>query len=352
VDTTRAPPALLPGTPKVPWKATGTPAIRRAMNENSRPERCARVFISCGQTKNSEELNTAEKIRERLEDLGFEPYIAVEEQTLLGLTENIFPRLRDSEYFIFVDFKREKLIQRGRAANSRNLPRRGSLFSHQELAVASFLKLPLLAFQEKGVKQDDGILRFLQANATPFTDRNTLPSVIADQVQERRWNPYSRNELSLVLKPGYIDAQPRDGIGEVRRFFYVRVRNLHHHKTATNCYVYVEEAMKLSAPSAEVPIATVESKWAGYMLPNAHILPRFDRPFDAFYIPHGQPTEARFPTFSDSTAFGPPPLRGAGQYKLSYSVVSDNFPIARASFTLTLSGKLEGATFVQNETAA
>lgn len=321
------------------------------MNENSRPERRARVFISCGQTKNSEELNTAEKIRERLEDLGFEPYIAVEEQTLLGLTENIFPRLRDSEYFIFVDFKREKLVPRGRAANSRNLPRRGSLFSHQELAVASFLKLPLLAFQEKGVKQDDGILRFLQANAKLFTDRNSLPSVIADQIRELGWTPYTRNELALMLEPRHLDAHPTDPIGEVRRFFYVRVHNLHHNKTATNCYVYVEEATKAANPSDE-PIAMVESKWAGYVLPNAHIFPRSDRRFDAFYIPHGQPAEARFPTFSDSTAFGPPPLLGAGQYKIRYAVMSDNFPTVRASFTLTLCEELEGTTFVQNETAA
>jgi hypothetical protein len=322
------------------------------MKESIKPELRARVFISCGQTKNSEEVNTAEKIGDRLEHLGFEPYIAVEEQTLLGLTENIFPRLRDSEYFIFVDFKRERLVPRGRTVDSRNLQRRGSLFSHQELAVASYLKLPLLAFQEKGVKQDDGILRFLQANATPFTDRNTLPSVIADQVQERRWNPQSRNELALALEPPHIDAQTRDGIGEVRRFFYVRVRNLHHHKTATNCYVYVEEATKLATSLDAVPIATVESKWAGYVLPNAHILPRSDRRFDAFYISHGRPTEARFPTFSDSSAFGPPPLVGAGQYKIRYAVVSDNFPTVRASFTLTLSEKLDGATFVQNETGA
>ena len=84
----------------------------------------------------------------------------MDEQTLRGLKENIFPQLQDSEYFVFVDFKREKLVPHRRGKTGK-LQHRGSLFSHQELALASFLDLQLLAFQEKGVKQDDGILRFL-----------------------------------------------------------------------------------------------------------------------------------------------------------------------------------------------
>src|ERR1700733_11674436 len=155
----------------------------------------ARVFISCGQAKGSDELYTAQKIAERLKEIGFDPYIAVEEQTLLGLTENIFPRLRDYEYFVFVDFKREELRSTRRAGPPKL--HRGSLFAHQELAIAAYLKLPVLAFQENGVKTDDGVLRFLQANATPFTDRNLLPNVIADEVQRRKWNPHLRNELIL-----------------------------------------------------------------------------------------------------------------------------------------------------------
>jgi len=314
------------------------------MNQNEQPRR-ARVFISCGQTKDSDELTTAKQISCRLGELGFDPYIAVEEQTLRGLTENIFPRLRDSEYFVFVDFKREKLVPHGKSdlVGSPEFQHRGSLFSHQELALASFLDVPLLAFQENGVKKDDGILRFLQANATPFTDRNLLPNVIADKVQELKWNPSSRNELVLVReKPLCVDATDI-GVagGELRRFFHVEVRNLHHKKTATNCYVYLEGATKLTRPPAKISFGSVESKWAGYILPNAHILPNSGRRFDALFIAHHRPTEVRFPTFTDSSEFGCPPLRGAGEYKLCYAVVSDNFPITRGSLTLTLSERLD-----------
>lgn len=216
------------------------------MNESIEQDRRARVFISCGQTKASNELDTAHRIRDRLQEQGFEPYIAVEEQTLQGLKENIFPQLQNSEYFVFVDFKREELVphhQRG-TKQSPSQEHRGSLFSHQELALASFLDLELIAFQEKGVKRDDGLLRFLQANAKQFTDREHLPNIIADEVTRRKWNPHSRNELVLE---GY--DQPRDaivrGTSEWHRFFYVQVNNLHCRKTATNCYAYLEKAIRL-----------------------------------------------------------------------------------------------------------
>lgn len=312
--------------------------------------RRARVFISCGQTKDSDELTTAKQISYRLSELGFDPYIAVEEQTLRGLTENIFPRLRDSEYFVFVDFKREKLVPHGKSdvVGLSEFEHRGSLFSHQELALASFLDLPLLAFQEVGVKKDDGVLRFLQANATPFTNRSQLPNVIADEVERLKWNPSSRNELLLErVKPPWVDAT-EVASRELRRFFHIEVRNLHHKKTATNCYVYLEKATKLAQSSTAIPFGSVESKWAGYVLPNAHILPSSARRFDALFIAHRRPTEVRFPTFTDSSEFGCPPLLGAGEYELCYAVVSDNFPIARVSLKLTVSDRLDGTTLKLN----
>jgi hypothetical protein len=77
----------------------------------------ARVFISCGQ-RQDDEIDIAEKIALELQNMGFEPYIAVKEQTLKGFTENILPRLDESEYYIFIDFKREQLID-----NSKDLKR-------------------------------------------------------------------------------------------------------------------------------------------------------------------------------------------------------------------------------------
>ncbi len=119
----------------------------------------AKVFVSCGQAVGSGEVDVARCVAANLVGLGFDPYVAVEEQTLRGLKEDVFAQLADSEYFVFIDFKREAL------SNSDPAVHRGSLFSHQELALATFLDIPVIALQEAGVKRDDGILRFVQANA-------------------------------------------------------------------------------------------------------------------------------------------------------------------------------------------
>lgn len=74
----------------------------------------ARVFISCGQAKHTDEPAIADAIAKELTDLGFDFYIAVQEQTLSGLKENIFRKLRESEYFLFVDFKRRVADPRSR----------------------------------------------------------------------------------------------------------------------------------------------------------------------------------------------------------------------------------------------
>jgi hypothetical protein len=309
------------------------------MDNLSSEEPRSRVFISCGQAKDTDELSTANAIAARLEKLGFDPYIAVEEQTLRGLKENIFGQLAKSEYYIFVDFKREKLSTVPKAC-------RGSLFSHQELAIASFLDIPVLAFQERGIKQDDGIIRFLQANAIPFTDRNLLPNVIADRIQQLAWKPNWRNEIVLERDPNqfsktttFVASMDQSVRSLSTRFFHIDVRNRHASKIATNCYAYLQKMVNLRT-ATEIPIKTVECKWAGYMQPNAHILPQQARGFDALWIADDNPTRVNFNVHSDATDYIPR-IEGEGRYELTYIVVADNFPAAKKSFILTLNQELE-----------
>jgi hypothetical protein len=149
-------------------------------------------------------------------------------------------------------------------------------------------------------------------------DRNLLPNVIADEVQRRNWNPHSRTELVLECdSEQHADHTVQTEVGvEPRRFYYIEVRNLHHRKTATNCYVYLEKALKLDRPPIEIPFKTVELKWSDYILPNAHILPGTARPVDAFAILHRLPTQLGFVSFSYSLAFGHPSIHSAGDYEL------------------------------------
>src|SRR5690348_15441607 len=88
----------------------------------------ARIFISCGQ-REGEESELANTIANKLIQRGFDPYIAVEEQVLRGFTQNILPRLEESEYYLFIDFRREAVLDE----HGNHIGNRGSLFSHQEL---------------------------------------------------------------------------------------------------------------------------------------------------------------------------------------------------------------------------
>jgi len=110
-----------------------------------------RVFISCGQREGASEREIASRVREIVEQLGFEPYVAFQHQSLEGFKEGVVSKLRRSEYFLFIDFPREK-IESGEC--------RGSLFSHQELAIAAELELDVAIFQQKGLERN-GILNYV-----------------------------------------------------------------------------------------------------------------------------------------------------------------------------------------------
>lgn len=94
----------------------------------------SRVFISCGQQE-GEERKFANNLQEMLkgDEYKFDPYVAIAQQSVRGLRENIFRQLEESEYFIFIDFKRERLCRNGKDTGKH----RGSLWANQELAIAS-----------------------------------------------------------------------------------------------------------------------------------------------------------------------------------------------------------------------
>jgi hypothetical protein len=301
----------------------------------------AKVFISCGQKKETNEVKVACEIAKILEEMGFEPYIAAQEQTLRGLKENIFSQIVTSEYFLFIDFSREQF------ADSSEY--RGSLFSHQELAVASFLDIKVTAFQQKGVKKLDGMLNALQLNAIPFDKLEDLPEMVRKQVKNAGWHADWKNALKITRNPDERDEtflanlpnRPR------ARFFHLDVMNLNPHKIALNCTAYVEGIRNLTTDS-HIPFRTVELKWAGYTLPTAALMPKSQRQLDAFYILYDAPQVARFQCFTDSGYFMRP-IQGPAEFQLDYIVISVNFPPARIKTKLTIGNSLEQTRFVQIE---
>jgi len=301
----------------------------------------AKVFISCGQNKDSGEVDVAIPIARTLEELGFEPYVAFQEQTLSGLRDNIFSHLSTSEYFLFVDFQREQF------ANSPD--HRGSLFSNQELAIASYLDIEVIAFRQKGVRELDGMTRSLQLNADTFDDPWELPEMVRNKVKQVEWNAGWKNMLAISRDPNeYTDGYVNIGTNNLRqaRFFHLKVENLNSRKIALGCTAYVEAATNLKQ-NTPIPLKTVEIKWAGYTMPSAAIMPnRSYRELDAFYVFPPGAHNLLFHCFTDSGYFMQP-IQGPGDYQLTYAVISENFPIARAVTRVHIGHTLEEIKFCE-----
>ena len=318
-----------------------------------------RIFISCGQRKKSDltkigkenvnlitpELKIAQEISNELKKLGFEPYVALEQQELEGVKEAIFEKLNNSEYFLFIDFRREQLCKEGTIDCVWNGEYRGSLFSHQELAIASFQGLEVLAFQEEGVKKDDGILKFIQANCKSFSDREKLPKIVALKVQEK-WKLNWRNELALNRE--VCDFQDAHNQAVSGRYYHIRVMNNHKDKIARNCVAYIEHYKNLETGETK-DFELVELKWKGVTTQAISIPPRKSRFLDAFHIEHDWAHHVRLglnPHLVDSEALMEEyRVNGLGNHELDYVVFSEDFSPSKAKFRLHLGTQINDVEF-------
>lgn len=317
----------------------------------------AKVFISCGQRKGEREI--ALEIEKRLKKKHFKTYLAVYDQTSSGFVENIFSQLEDSEYFIFIDFKREKLGWKRRGLKFERYYR-GSLFSHQELALALFLKKPLVAFREVGIFHIDGISGFAQVNAIPFSDRQKLPDKVIQQINKQfpAWNSKWKNKLTLELDNPPFDDIPyikKDSMGKRiqyidHRIFHVRVKNLHESKPALNCVVRMEKAVDLDKDEQLKVDEFPEMSWAG-VSDSAVVIPaQTTKLFDACLFDPKPNFHLRFYL---STGYGNQIIRFNKLFEksknllLTYVIRSENFPPVSADFHLTFDKDFQSISFVK-----
>lgn len=217
------------------------------------------------------------------------------------------------------------------------------MFCHQELALASYLDIPLIAFQENGVKKNDGILQLLQANCTPFTDRNTLANLVSDYVDQKVWKPNWKNQLIMETNSKQYEDAYLAPHNKLARFFHIVVKNLNPYKNARNCFAFLKEIYDINTKKV-TNVRSTEFKWAGYQLPNATILSESYRLLDGLHIYHENPETPKFNIFTDSGHFVPS-LSGPGEFHLTYTVISDNFETIKSTFYLKLTDKLSDIEF-------
>jgi len=299
------------------------------MVSGTKPAR-ARVFISCGQWP--KELEIAELIQKKLKDVCFDVYVAKKDHVLSCLTQNIFDKLENSEYFLFIDFKREKLIRINEGKEEDTNSFRGSLFTNQELAIATFLKdIDVLGFQEKGVRPREGIIQYTQINPIEFEDREQLPDLVMRTVKDREWETDWRNELQISF---YGDFDKMDVVGQSRcssHWYHLRVKNMNKRKIARNCIAYIEKIKYVEGGTSSKP-TPIELKWKGLRSQSISIAPDTERRLDAFWyaFSDGVIRLGINPFIVDNNVIPEEyQLSFRGTYEIDYVVFSDNFSPSR-----------------------
>lgn len=297
--------------------------------------RKARVFISCGQ-RTEREKSIGYSVDKYFQNRGFDTYFADRVHSPDALTENIFRFLRSSEYYIFIDFRRESI---------KNSTFRGSLFVNQELGIATFLQIPGLGFVEKGVFRE-GILGFQIWNALDFEDGTQIISQLEDKT--KNWDPNSVNELHIEFNPDNVsrniilrnnDSRP------VTDWYHLSVCNRNKNDHALSCLPYLSKIENIDTNKL-IKAPSIELIWSGLGDYVVNIISDTDRKLDAFFVMRLE-NDIRFNHRSPTTTapeFWMPVLQ-QGTYRLEYTVISANFPKASRSFILEYRGDYNGVTF-------
>jgi len=169
----------------------------------------SKVFISCGQATEKERA-VADKVAALLSDRGFSPYVAVNVQNLFEINSSIINELKESDCYLFINFRREKLKD----------GHRGSLFSNQEFAIAFALGFEKLIVVNQVDVKPDGILRYFGCNTKAFKTCKECISSVTSALEVADWHPgYSRNLIATETR--IVEAEYQHFTGELMQGTFV-----------------------------------------------------------------------------------------------------------------------------------
>lgn len=300
--------------------------------------RFARVFISCGQ-RGDREKDIGLAVEKHFSSRGFETYFAEKVHSSDALSENIFSYLKKSEYFVWIDFKRERLD---------NNDFRGSLFVNQELAIATFLKLEVIGFVEEGVRRE-GIANYHIYNPKPFVDGSQI--ILSLERMTKDWDKDSVNELAINYDPSNISKKSWVKYNNEEAFadFYsLEILNRNKKEHARSCLGYVTRIKNLHNGKELPSLPTVELNWSGLGDWKANIMAGTARGLDAFYTPYNAKKVVfhHRPLFTKNEQYYLPQL-DPGHFRIEYTVMSANFESVAAQFDLEYGGTPDSVQFSQ-----
>ncbi|MDY6856787.1 MAG: hypothetical protein SWO11_19170 [Thermodesulfobacteriota bacterium] len=301
-----------------------------------------KIFISCGQA-DAEERQIAAEVSTLLVKQGFPPpYVAIQTQTIQDVNFSIISNLRNSDYYIFIDFAREKIGSLGGSAPLF----RGSVFTNQELAIAYVLEFQeVLYLQQEGVNLE-GLGKYLLSNAVKFKNKSEVPQIVEQEVKKKNWLPTYSRHLTVGAPTHGQAAQYTDHTGIYGQYIWLlEVQNLRHDTAAFNTVVRVNEITlpggnRISCPDREF------LKWAGKSNAySATILPRANARFDLFALNQSNTSHLYLHSEQDVTP-RKPILNSPGNYILHYQLFSKGFPLLDFNVNVRLAQGIGGCQAV------
>jgi hypothetical protein len=146
------------------------------------------VFISCGQFTDQEK-HLGESVRRLVEELtGCEGYFAENQNSLDGLSQNIFGALKRAAGFIAI------MHHRGQVGTPSGSLIRGSVWVEEEIAIAAFVQftqgreLPVLLYLQKGIERE-GVRQQLRLKPVEFEKDEEVVNNVRDQITNGTFSP-------------------------------------------------------------------------------------------------------------------------------------------------------------------
>ncbi len=301
-----------------------------------------RIFVSCGQA-DAEERSTAAAVKIWLESQGFNVFVALETQSLNDINSGTIGELQRSDYYLFIDFPRERVL----LPNEQLLAParyRGSVFTHQELAIAYQLNFPDAIFLKNDTVELRGIAQFQMANAATFAAYSEVLPLVQQHVTERNWSPsYSRH---LVAENGHWNSHGvikyRDHTGEMnQKIYHVAIAN---RRSDVGAFYSTARLSEITFPDKTVRRSPDlnDIKWSGQSGYARTIRPTDTEQIDALALAKDAPAKVYLHSAAD--VHRTPVLSGTGVHLLQYQVYSQGFPLLEFQIRLNLTGALDSTT--------
>lgn len=295
----------------------------------------AKVFISCGQADKNER-KVAADVREWLESMGFEVFVALETQSLNDINYGTISHLRRSDYYLFIDFPRERILARHESIT--DPPRyRGSVFTHQELALAYLLDFPDSVFLKHKDVELRGIAQFQMANAQEFSDYAEILPYVKVLVTGRSWDSkYSRHLVADNCEWSLSPIRFSDHTGTMdQHVCFVKIHNRRKDVGAISATTRLIEIVNPDGCSRPSP-DTSDLKWAGQPGFARTIRPNDSETISALALDMNNPSRVYLHSAADVRRC--PIIDSLGEYVLTYQVFSQEFPIMEFKLRLNITG--------------